>query len=59
MSKSDKLRNYYEKPHFSQPCAADLVQPNLVHTNLVRGNRPAHKVAQGTGELADGHIISI
>ena len=41
---------------FSQPCAADLVHPNLVHPTLVRGNRPAHKVAQGMGELADGHM---
>jgi hypothetical protein len=41
---------------FSKPCAADLVHPNLVHPNLVLGNRPAHKVAQGTGGFADGHI---
>ena len=43
--------------HVSQPCAADLAHPNLVHTNLVRGGvRRNHKVEQGTGELADGHM---
>ena len=40
--------------HEIQPCAAGLVQPNLVHTNLVwGGGRRTHKVAQGTGALAD------